>query len=72
MSLLFFSLPCSAFLSICVEKEEESKVHRQRKGQTAVSAAVKEGTGALIEVVALLSLDQDGSFELHTCLSQLH
>lgn len=32
VSLLFFSIPLSTFLSMCVEKEEERKVHRQCKG----------------------------------------
>lgn len=72
MSLLFFSLPCSAFPSTGVEKEEESKVHRQRKGQTAASASIKGRTGAVIQVVALLSLDRDGFLALRARSGQLH
>lgn len=42
-SLLFFSLLLTVFLSTCVEKEEESKVHCQRKGQTTVSPSIRRG-----------------------------
>lgn len=39
-------------------------MHRQRKGQTAASASIKGRTGALIQVVALSSLDRDGLLAL--------
>lgn len=72
MSLLFSSLPCSAFPSAGVEKEEESKVHRQREGQTAAPASIKGRTGALIQVAAPVSLDRDGLLALRARSGQLH